>query len=61
MDEKCSEKKRLDDLEKEVAAQKTTLLQLVKDVMRIWHIAIGVSLGLVLDKLGLDKLLSKLL
>ncbi|AFV51102.1 tail fiber assembly protein [Vibrio phage VPMS1] len=61
MDKKCSEQKRLDDLEEEVAEQKATLLQLVKDVMRIWHIAIGVGLGLALEKFGIDKLLSKLL
>jgi len=61
MDEKCSEKKRLDNLEKKVEEQGNTLLQLVKDVMKIWHIAIGVGLGLVLEKIGLDKLLTKLL
>ncbi len=61
MDEKCSEKKRLDTIEDRLEKQESTLLQLVKDVMRIWHIAIGVGLGLVLEKFGLDKLISKLL
>lgn len=61
MDEKCSEKQRLDTLEKKVDEQGKTLIQLVKDVMRIWHIAIGVGLGLVLEKIGLDKLITKLL
>ena len=53
--------KRVDRLEKEQEQDKKVTTDLVKDVMRFWHIATGVGLGLVIDKFGLDKIISKIL
>jgi hypothetical protein len=68
MHNKCENSKQIEELEervdkqeKRLDIQEKTLKQLVSDVMKIWHIAIGVGIGLVLEKFGIDKLLSKLL
>lgn len=53
--------KRIDDVTKEQAEQKQTLSKALKDILRFWHIAIGVALGLIIDKFGIEKIIGKLL
>lgn len=53
--------KRIDDIEEEQEEQKKGLLQVMRDIMRFWHLGIGIGLGLILKEVGLEKLLGKFL
>lgn len=59
------EVKRLDSrIDKVVEDQVETsdeLDKLDKSVKRVWHIGIGIGVGLLIEKIGLAKLLTKLL
>lgn len=51
----------MEQLEEEQKGQKKELGDLSKAIMRFWHIGMGLGLGLLAERLGLEKLLSKLL
>lgn len=53
--------KRIDDIEEEQEEQKKGLLQVMRDIMRFWHLGVGIGLGLILKEVGLEKLLGKFL
>lgn len=53
--------KRIDEVEEEQKEQRKTLMTVIRDIGRFWHIAIGVGFGLILKEVGLEKLLSKFL
>lgn len=53
--------KRIDDIEEEQEGQKKTLLGVTRDILRFWHLGVGIGLGLILKEVGLEKLLGKFL
>lgn len=53
--------KRIDDIEEEQEEQKKTLLGVTRDILRFWHLGVGIGLGLILKEVGLEKLLGKFL
>lgn len=53
--------KRIDEVEEAQEEQGKLLRSVVKDVLKFWHIGIGVAAGLMIDKFGLEKLLTKFL
>lgn len=53
--------KRIDKVEEEQERQEGQIQRLAKDILRFWHLGVGVGLGLILKEVGLEKLLGKFL
>lgn len=53
--------KRIDDIEEEQEEQKKSLYTVTRDILRFWHLGVGIGLGLILKEVGLEKLLGKFL
>ncbi|BAM63084.1 hypothetical protein ETP1_034 [Edwardsiella phage ETP-1] len=54
-------KSQLDGVETKQEEQDSKLGELSKNVLRFWHIGMGLGLGFLAERLGLEKLLSKFL
>lgn len=52
---------KLEDIEDTQKEQGKMLQKLTKDILRFWHLGVGVGLGLILKEVGLEKLLGKFL
>ncbi|AWD90285.1 hypothetical protein [Dickeya phage Amaethon] len=53
--------KRLDSIEATQQEQGHKIYNLARDILRFWHIGLGMALGLVVKELGVEKLLGHLL
>lgn len=52
---------KLNEIEQAQKEQGKVLQKLARDILRFWHLGVGVGLGLILKEVGLEKLLGKLL
>lgn len=50
----------LADNEEKIKKLADDLTKLDKSVTKVWHIGVGVALGTIIDKFGLDKIITKL-
>lgn len=53
--------KRIDKVEEEQEKQDSMIQRLARDILRFWHLGLGISVGLILREIGLEKLIGKLL
>lgn len=53
--------KRLDNMEASQHEQNRKISDLARDILRFWHIGLGMALGLVVKELGFEKLLGHIL
>lgn len=53
--------KRVEDLEDEQKVQRDKINNLARDILRLWHLGVGIGLGLLVKELGIEKLLGKFL
>lgn len=53
--------KRVEDLEDEQKVQRDKINNLARDILRFWHLGVGIGLGLLVKELGIEKLLGKFL
>lgn len=53
--------RQITDVKESLDKQDVQLQQLAKDIMRFWHLGLGIGLGLLIKELGLETLLSKFL
>lgn len=53
--------KRVDKLESEQEQQEKKISDLARDILRFWHLGVGIGLGFVVKELGLEKLLGHIL
>lgn len=53
--------RRIDKVEEKQVVQQSTLEKLARDILRFWHLGVGVGLGLLVKELGLEKLLGHIL
>jgi tetrahydromethanopterin S-methyltransferase subunit G len=52
---------RIDKVEDKQLNQQNRLEKLARDILRFWHLGVGVGLGLIVKELGVDKLLGHVL
>mgnify|MGYP006921436628 CR=1 FL=1 len=53
--------RRIDKVEEKQVVQQSALEKLARDILRFWHLGVGVGLGLLVKELGLEKLLGHIL
>lgn len=51
----------MEEVEDTLEEQDSSIQLLAKQLMKVWHIGIGVSAGLLLDKLGIERFIQKFL
>lgn len=53
--------KRVDKLEEEQEKQENKIYALAKDILRFWHLGVGIGLGFIVKELGLEKIIGHFL
>lgn len=53
--------KRIDKVEEEQEKQEGMIQRLARDILRFWHLGVGIGVGLILKEVGLEKLVGKFL